>query len=194
MSGIVVVKLGGSLMRSDAATRLLQRLPRSPEAHRIIVPGGGVFADAVRTAQTELGFTDATAHHLALLAMEMSARVLVESAPGLVGAGTPAAFDRAWQEGLTPVWLPVELTARAPDIPQTWDVTSDSLAAWLAARLQATHLVVVKSCSVPESMRQDAAALAAAGIVDPCFPRYVEAQAFRWSIVTGVDGALDLLR
>lgn len=194
MSGIVVVKLGGSLMRSDAAARLLEQWPRSPGARRIVVPGGGIFADAVRAAQAERGFTDVTAHRLALMAMEMSARVLTDSTPGFVCASGLPEFVDAWNRSLTPVWTPMALAADAPDIAQTWDVTSDTLAAWLAARVDATRLVVVKSCVVPDGIGQDAAGLAAAGIVDPSFPRYVAGRTFRWSIATGVDGALDQLR
>lgn len=194
MSGIVVVKIGGSLMRSNAAARLLERWPRSPGTRYIVVPGGGIFADAVRTGQAELGYSDATAHRLALMAMEMSGRVLTDSKLGFVCASTLPEFADAWNGGLTPVWTPMALVAEAPEIAQTWDVTSDSLAAWLAARVAATRLVVVKSCVVPDGMGQDAAGLATAGIVDPSFPRYVAGQAFRWSIATGVDDALDQVR
>ena len=34
--------------------------------------------------------------------------------------------------------------ARRPDIPWSWNVTSDSLAAWLAGELPASRLVLVK--------------------------------------------------
>ena len=49
----------------------------------------------------------------------------------------------------------------------SFDVTSDSLAAWLANRLGAARLVLVKSCAIPlgRTMREHAAA----GIVDARF-------------------------
>lgn len=193
MSGIRVVKVGGSLMRSDAAARLLRSWPARPGLRHIVVPGGGAFADAVRTAQQEFGFGDVTAHHRALAAMEMSARALVSSAPRFECASTLADFDRAWQRERTPVWLPLALAAPAPDIPATWDVTSDSLAAWLANHVDAAELLLVKSCAIPEPLAHDAAALAAAGIVDPCFTRYVERGRYRWRIVSGIDAALSRL-
>jgi 5-(aminomethyl)-3-furanmethanol phosphate kinase len=190
VSGICVVKVGGSLMRSGAAVRLLRAWPIRPGFHQVVVSGGGAFADAVRIAQQDLGFADATAHRLALVAMEMSARALASSAPGFECASTPAEFESAWSNGHTPIWMPVALAASAPDIPASWDVTSDSLAAWIAGHVDATELLVVKSCAVPEPLECDARALAAAGIVDPCFPRYVEGKRFRWEIVSGVDAAL----
>ncbi|MBX9962708.1 MAG: aspartate kinase [Burkholderiales bacterium] len=190
MSGVLVVKVGGSLMRSDAAVRLLQSWPAASQRRCVVVAGGGAFADAVRTAQQELGFTDVTAHHLALAAMEMSARALASVAARFTCASTIAEFEHAWQRALTPIWLPVALVDPAPDVPASWDMTSDSLSAWLANHLDAAELLVVKSCAVPASLEHDANALAAAGIVDPCFPHYVADRRFRWRIVSGVDAAL----
>lgn len=193
MNGILIVKVGGSLMRSDAAVRLLQSWPTARQRRCVVVPGGGIFADAVRVAQRELGFAALAAHHLALAAMEMSARALASVAPRFACASTLAEFEQSWQRGLIPIWLPVALATSAPDIPPSWDVTSDSLAAWLANHLGATHLLVVKSCTLPEHALHDAHALAAADIVDPCFPRYVAGGRFRWQIVSGIDAALERL-
>lgn len=193
MSGVVVVKVGGSLMRSGAAVDLLQSWPTRPGQRSLVVPGGGCFADAVRTAQGELGFPDVTAHGLALAAMELAAHALAATAPHFKCAGTAAEFEAAWARELTPIWLPVALAASAPDIAPSWDLTSDSLAAWIAGRLQARRLLVIKSCAIPKPIERDARALAAAGIVDPCFPRYADGRSFHWEIVSGVDAALQRL-
>lgn len=50
----------------------------------------------------------------------------------------------------------------------SWDATSDTIAAWIAAHLEARSLVLIKSTSVPrDATREDAARL---GVVDPMFP------------------------
>ena len=54
-------------------------------------------------------------------------------------------------------------------ITASWDVTSDSLACWLATRLGAATLVLVKSAPVPAG-QATAEALAATSLVDAAFP------------------------
>jgi 5-(aminomethyl)-3-furanmethanol phosphate kinase len=58
-----------------------------------------------------------------------------------------------------------------PTISESWDVTSDSLAAWLAWRIGATHLVLVKSAPAPDPSLSPER-LAALGLVDAAFPAY----------------------
>jgi 5-(aminomethyl)-3-furanmethanol phosphate kinase len=55
-------------------------------------------------------------------------------------------------------------------IAASWAVTSDSLAAWLARRLGARRLVLVKSAAAPSAAAP--AELAARGLVDAAFPDY----------------------
>lgn len=159
-----VVKLGGSLLGAPALRRWLDLLARSA-GPLAIVPGGGPFADAVRRLQPRLGFGDLAAHRMAILAMQQNALRLHELEPRLRLAETEAELGTA-----SPcLWLPWRLAGRAADLPASWDVTSDSLAAWLAARLGARALLLVKSGRVPEGKRS-AAELAGAGLVDPAFP------------------------
>ena len=52
-------------------------------------------------------------------------------------------------------------------LPYSWDVTSDSIAAWVAIKLRATQLVLLKSCGIP---RVSVTELAGLGIVDAYLP------------------------
>ena len=52
-------------------------------------------------------------------------------------------------------------------LPCTWDVTSDSIAAWVAIQLRASQLILLKSCSVPVATVSE---LARQGIVDSYLP------------------------
>jgi 5-(aminomethyl)-3-furanmethanol phosphate kinase len=71
------------------------------------------------------------------------------------------------REGSTPVWLPLDLLREGPDELTTWDVTSDSLALWLANRLNAERLVVVKSCAIDPEL--SLAQLSEQGVLDRRF-------------------------
>ena len=193
MTDATVVKVGGSLAESDAAAGLMRALATRGPPQLVVVPGGGDFADAVRLAERRHPIGDHAAHSMALLAMHMSAVMLCALAPDCVVAESAADFEAAWQRGLTPVWAPERMVLAAPDVPASWDVTSDSLAAWLARVVEASRLVLVKACAVPAAMERDAAALAAAGIVDRSFPQFVAGANLQWRVVSGGGAALQML-
>ncbi len=176
---ITVVKLGGSLAGSAGLVGWLDALAACG-GRVVVVPGGGPFADAVRAAQAEMGFGDEAAHHMALLAMEQYGRALADLRPGFGIAHTLVDIRQMLAAGEVPIWSPVEMVAGSADIPASWDVTSDSLAAWLAGRIGAARLLLVKHGSF-SGEPMPAVDLAARGIVDPAFPRYCAesgAQAF----------------
>ncbi len=170
-SGLLVVKLGGSLAHSSSLKRWLSVLAAGGGAV-VIVPGGGPFADQVRALQKRRRFDDATAHHMALLAMEQYGRMLAGLQPGLRPAASRAEIVRARRAGSAVVWMPTPMVLADPRIAASWDITSDSLAAWLAGKLRADRLVLVKSVALPGGS-VSAAALARRGIVDPAFPAYL---------------------
>jgi aspartokinase-like uncharacterized kinase len=169
---------------------LMRRLGARGSGRLVIVPGGGEFADAVRAAQQRHTLSDAAAHRMALLAMHMVGAMLVEFAPGFVLAETVDEFAVAWRRELTPIWAPARMVLAASEIPASWDVTSDSLAAWLAHRLGAAKLVLVKSCPVPPEIARDAQALTEAEVVDRGFAGLVRGSGLSWHVVSGVDAAL----
>jgi aspartokinase-like uncharacterized kinase len=168
---LLVVKLGGSLLGTPELQAWLDMLATQSDGRVIIVPGGGVFADAVREAQKTGGFDDIIAHHAALLAMDQYGLVLQALQPALATAASELEIsERSWQHRAI-VWLPSRMALADNDIPKNWEVTSDSLAAWLAAKIGADGLVLVKhpdvvasSLSLQQLMRE--------GLLDPAFDRF----------------------
>jgi aspartokinase-like uncharacterized kinase len=189
---VTIVKLGGSLAYTPHCAAWLDVLAAwgSP---LILVPGGGPFADCVRAAQAAMGFGDATAHRAALLAMEQFGAALAAHANVFALAGSRDELAGALRAGQIPVWLPSRMVLAAPEVPETWDVTSDSLAAWLAGILGAPRLLLIKSCDVEAPV--SAHKLAADKIVDPMFPPFAEqSKAEAWvagpASLNGVAGIL----
>lgn len=167
----LVVKLGGSLAMSSALSQWLRELSHHGAARFAVVPGGGPFADAVRTAQRRWRFSDRVAHSMAVGAMNQFGHMLCGIEPRALPCTTLEQIEQAWTQGRLPVWLPAELMHDSA-LPANWDVTSDTIAAWLAGSLRVPRLLLVKSCDVPPAWR-DPAALAAAGIVDRALPDYL---------------------
>src|SRR5580700_8482139 len=101
----IVVKLGGSFAYSDYLRDWIEALAACA-GRVVIVPGGGPFADAVRSAQTRMGFDDGAAHHMALLAMEQYGRALASFNRLLSPADCADAIHRDLAAGRVPVWMP----------------------------------------------------------------------------------------
>jgi 5-(aminomethyl)-3-furanmethanol phosphate kinase len=183
-----VVKLGGSLLESpDMLRNWLRSVAAGGGGGRVVVvPGGGPFADAVRMAQGKLGCDDRAAHRMALLAMEQCGLLFASLEPSLVPAASIEAIREALRRGRVPVWMPFRCAADAKDITASWDVTSDSLAAWLARELGASTLWLVKACPIPV---QDPTALAAMGVVDAAFPRFCVAAGYAVRVVGPADAS-----
>ena len=171
----VVVKLGGSLATAGTLRSWITVISESGPGRCVVVPGGGMFADAVRSAQQQLEFSDRAAHGMALLAMEQYARILRDLDPRWRLCKSPEAIAAALAARAVAVWLPAAMVEADPAVAASWDVTSDSLAAWLAGRLGAERLVLVKSVAPPAPPPVSAERLAAAGAVDAAFPAYLAA-------------------
>ena len=143
-----VIKLGGSLLGAPELLRWLELLVKFGDGKVVIVPGGGLFANSVREAQQISNASDEVAHQLALLAMDQFGLLLAGMNAGLVTASSELELaERGWQHrGI--VWLPSKMALADTSIPQNWQVTSDSLSAWLANKLGAEQLILVKSKSL----------------------------------------------
>ena len=153
----------------------------------VIVPGGGPFADAVRSTQPSMGYDDRAAHDMALMAMAQFGRALQSLNPALRLTSSCSAIWRALEDGKVPVWSP-EPMARAAALPESWELTSDSLAAWLAGALGADRLVLVKHGRF-EAAAFDVHDLVAQGVVDPLFPRYLMQSGVRAWLAAPTDSA-----
>ncbi len=177
-----VIKVGGSLLGSPELERWLEIFVKFSDGHIIIVPGGGVFADAVRESQKVSKISDACAHRLAVLAMDQFGLLLANMNPGLAIARTAMEIDeRTWQHRAI-VWLPSTMVLADDSIPKSWDVTSDSIAAWLAEKLDAKYLILLKS-DKPDKSELCLKMMTKDGVVDEAFSDFVSNKAFgRWML------------
>ena len=124
-----MVKVGGSLLAE--AGRLVSVLKESGRL-LLVVPGGGPFARMVRSLHPP----EEPAHWMAILAMDQFGWYLA-------AGGIPVTHELS-PPGRMEILLPYRVMRERDPLPHTWDVTSDTIAAWVASEL-GTDLLILKS-------------------------------------------------
>ena len=138
----LVIKIGGGLLRDEGLEGLHRACAEVTEiaAQRrvLVVPGGGPFADVVRTVDAQVGLGERVAHALALRAMDQLGvllRSLLPAVESIAELGAPCSVA---------VLLAAPAFAGRPEVPESWAVTSDSLAVLAAAAIGAGEAVLLK--------------------------------------------------
>ncbi len=175
---VSIVKVGGSLLDwpdlPDRLTAFLdERRQANPAVLDVLICGGGPFVDTIRQLDHVHHLDDFAAHWLAIQAMNLASTVLLCLLPGAAGVHQLDAIGPDWPRKEIPLLVPSvameELEGRHPNpLPASWDVTSDSIAAWIAGTIRARSLVLLKSADLPPRPTREAAAQL--GRVDPFFP------------------------
>lgn len=175
---ILVVKAGGSLITEIPA---LYALLESSGRDLLVVPGGGLFADAVRQSGAE----GSPAHWMAVCAMEETAWLWVAA------GATPVEEWYSPVEGVS-VLLPYRVMREADPLPHSWDVTSDTIAAWVASSRNAPLLLLKSVDGIPcggevcEAIPQVLeTGTAVTDVVDSAFLPFARVSGIRWAIVNG---------
>ncbi|NLI91668.1 MAG: hypothetical protein GX434_05515 [Peptococcaceae bacterium] len=160
----IIIKLGGSLIyhRNGEILRNLGDVisEYSSEYPLLIVPGGGPFADVVREFGKQLELCEETCHFMALSGMDQYAYVLKDFIPGSVLTDF-SDLESTIPAILSPPFKPQILLCssflrQVPEnhLERSWDVTSDSIAAYLAKRLNSSLLVILKSTDIDPGIQE----------------------------------------
>lgn len=185
-----IIKLGGSLLGSPELIKWLALVAQYSDGKVVIVPGGGLFANSVREAQMITNVSDAVAHKMALLAMDQYGLMLAGMNPALVTASSELEIaERGWQHrGI--VWLPSKMVLADQTIPPNWQVTSDSLSAWLGNQLGAQQLILVKSKSLITYQKEASSRLQHLvddELIDSQFVNYIAGQEYQTWVLNKTD-------
>lgn len=150
----LVIKVGGGLLaHPDCLVDSLTQIAAAAQRVRLlIVPGGGPFADTIRAIDRDIGLGDDEAHWMAVLAMDQYAHLLAAKLEGGVLAHTKVAISAALDAGRIPVLAPYRWLREVDPLPHSWDVTSDSLAAWITGALESDRLLLVKPPDAEEPL------------------------------------------
>ena len=177
-----VVKLGGSLLDdADVAARYRRWLNTQRPARNVLLVGGGKLVEVLRRADRTHSLDESLLHWLAIDCMGINARLVAGLLPEaeLVAEwnGLRRRLLQMLPEGksgtlvfdVTGFMRQIEPRLPGTLLPHGWNVTSDSIAARVAAGLAAGELVLLKS-ALPSEEPQTTQALADIGYVDESFP------------------------
>ena len=157
----LIVKVGGSLYN-----RIPDLVPVLIASERplLLIPGGGPFADLVRHVQAD----NDTAHWMAIAAMEQYGWFIASF--GISTTDIPAT------PLTTTVFLPYRYLRLTDVLSHTWDVTSDTIAAWVAKTLHPDLLLLLKSVDgifINWILKKQVAGPVESEVIDPFFIPFV---------------------
>jgi aspartokinase-like uncharacterized kinase len=140
-----VVKVGGSLAEEpEQLIALCGKLSMLAETYGlVVVPGGGRFADVVRDSDERFNLSSGVSHRMAVLGMDQFGMLLAQITPNSCATYLLEDAKQLAETEAVPVFLPSRLIFKDDPLKNSWDVTSDSIAAYVAGRLQAAKLVLV---------------------------------------------------
>lgn len=133
----VIIKLGGSLIEKgrDVIHSLRDYVEDKDRALTIIlIPGGGPFAEVVRnlSGDIHIPISEEAAHWMAVFAMHQYGIFL---ASGEIEIPVVESVDEIDKAGPTCILLPYKILKADDCLPHTWDVTSDTIAAFVANKI-----------------------------------------------------------
>jgi 5-(aminomethyl)-3-furanmethanol phosphate kinase len=140
-----VLKVGGSLSSKTQKLRaLIEKLDALSKTYRlVIVPGGGDFADTVRKLDQQFSLDSKVSHRMAILAMDQYGLLLSDLSANSAVTRTFEDAKAAANYGKLPIFLPSQVMFREDPLENSWEVTSDSIALYLAHKLQAGRVLFV---------------------------------------------------
>lgn len=181
-----VVKVGGSLAKHPRKIKdLCRKLERLGKTYRIlIVPGGGPYADLVRVLDERYVLSDTISHKMAILAMDQFGLLLLSEMSEARAVHTLEETKTIIQKGKLPIFLPSRLIFLEDPLEHSWNVTSDSIAAYIASLLNVNKLILIKDVDgiFPEDPKK--------GSAGKLIERLSAVELLSWNSATCVDKTL----
>lgn len=133
----MLVKVGGSV--ADKLHDIFDALKTHERVY--VLPGGWIFADFVREMDRKVGLSSEASHWMAILGMNMYGYYMAEIAKKFgFSVIEPIDFNFPHEKAII---LPYALIRKHDELPHSWDVTSDSIAVWIAWKARLEEVVKV---------------------------------------------------
>ncbi|MFX0039293.1 MAG: hypothetical protein ACFFAB_08165 [Candidatus Heimdallarchaeota archaeon] len=144
---IAVFKIGGKILEElddlrSTISQLEQLYSENLINKIILIPGGGSFANFIRKIYSELKFTEEIAHWMGIISMNYNGLELSKKFPNLQ---ITESYEQIKEKKSTLcIFLPYEFIKENDKLPHSWDVTSDSIALFIAKELELNECFLIK--------------------------------------------------
>lgn len=133
-----VVKIGGSLFPNHA----IELAKQLKDSDSVIILGGGEFANLIRKYNDEQDFSEDVNHWTAIDCMDIIAKLVDDKIDSTKLAYSLDEVNEISDGGFTPIFVVSEFLKTEDPFECSWDVTSDSIAAYVSHLLNANLLIV----------------------------------------------------
>ncbi len=133
-----VVKIGGSLF-PDYAIELAKQLNNT---NSLIILGGGEFANLIRKYDSTQNFSSEVTHFTAIDCMDIIAKLVNDKVDSTKLAFSIDEINEISDDGFTPIFVVSDFLKNEDPFECSWDVTSDSIAAYVAHIFNANLFIV----------------------------------------------------
>jgi aspartokinase-like uncharacterized kinase len=137
---VTVVKIGGSLF-PEYTTKLCEKLYESKE-QIVLINGGGQLANDIREFNKIEQYSNDINHWSAIKCMDIIGQLIADKNKNISPVIRIKDIPNIFKKNKIPLLLSYELLKSQDPLKHTWDITSDSIACWLANQLNAKLLIL----------------------------------------------------
>lgn len=142
-----IFKIGGKLIENrnnleSTMNQLTQLYEQEIISKIIIIPGGGSYANFIRILDNELNLGDDLAHWMAVYSMNYNGIELNRNYPEIDCIDDFKKLQVIKKKFC--IFLPATYLRNNDDLPHNWEVTSDSIAFYIACKLQLNLCFLIK--------------------------------------------------
>ncbi len=143
-----IFKIGGKILENSnniksTFSQLTQLFEKEILQKIIVIPGGGTLANFVRSLDDILEIGNDLAHWIAIYSMNYNGIILNRKYPNLESIDKLRTFQDAKQ--MFCIFLPYSFLREDDTLPHNWDVTSDSIALYVANKLKLSQCFLIKN-------------------------------------------------
>lgn len=142
---VSLIKIGGSLAKTPKILiKLCKEIEIFEKEHKLVlVPGGSKFAEVAREMDSKFKLSNETSHKIAILGMDQFGLILNDLIQNSKIIYQPDEYEKVLNLKKIPIFLPSKFFFEIDPLENTWKVTSDSIALYLAKQLRIKRVIII---------------------------------------------------